>query len=149
MGLFDNAFKNDPKYEKKVEAAKPTVTLTFKTPSGVKTTTALPGSPLKEAAARAGAKIMYNCKKGDCGTCEVIGCMAESLAMFESAEIHCYHLGPSQRGQSDKSLLDESAEDRCDDPNEVIGICKNRRIHRSFLSRCYFASSAKSLKEFN
>lgn len=71
MGLFDGAFANDPKYAKKPSAAAPTVPVTFKTSNGEKTVEAIIGSPLRDAASKAGARIMYNCKKGDCGTCEV------------------------------------------------------------------------------
>ena len=72
MGMFDNAFKNDPAFDKK-PAAKPsnTITVTFKTQKGEKTVEAVPGSRMAAVAASARVPIAYNCKNGECGTCEV------------------------------------------------------------------------------
>jgi ferredoxin len=67
--IFGNAFKNDPGLGKASgPAKKPTVTIEF---SNGKTVSAIPGQKLSDVARAAGAKIQYDCKNGDCGTCTV------------------------------------------------------------------------------
>ena len=68
-----DAFKNDPAYAKKeVKATQPTVDVTFTSSKSTKTVAAVPGSSMAACASRAGVKIAYNCKNGECGTCEVL-----------------------------------------------------------------------------
>ena len=71
MGLFDNAFKNDPKLAAKKPAGKaaPTVTVTF---NGGKKVQAPIGASLEQVARSARVNIPFNCKNGKCGTCEVL-----------------------------------------------------------------------------
>jgi hypothetical protein len=75
---WGDAFKNDPSYgpgganAKKVVAQGPMAEVTFKTLKGEKTIKAPVGSPMAAAASKAGVKIAYNCKNGECGTCEVL-----------------------------------------------------------------------------
>jgi ferredoxin len=57
---------------KKVAPKGPMADVTFKTMKGEKTIQAPVGSPMAAAASKAGAKIQYNCKNGECGTCEVL-----------------------------------------------------------------------------
>ena len=73
MGMFDNAFKNDPAFAKKpaAKSAANTVAVTFKTSKGTKVVQAVPGSKMAAVAGSARVPIAYNCKNGECGTCEV------------------------------------------------------------------------------
>lgn len=48
------------------------VDVVFKIGEDVKTTRAFAGAPLSEVAAQADAFIPYKCKKGECGTCDVL-----------------------------------------------------------------------------
>jgi len=70
--LFGKAFGNDPNLGKAppagAAAKKPPVEIAF---SNGKTVNAVAGQSLADVARTAGAKIRYDCKNGDCGTCTV------------------------------------------------------------------------------
>ncbi|KAJ1625349.1 hypothetical protein T492DRAFT_1040513 [Pavlovales sp. CCMP2436] len=66
--IFGNAFKNENLGKAPGPAPKPTVTIEF---SNGKTVSAIPGQKLSDVARAAGAKVRYDCKNGDCGTCTV------------------------------------------------------------------------------
>lgn len=70
--LFKNPFANDPNLEKSKAGAAPagkkTVEISF---SNGRTVNAFPGQGMADVARAAGAKIRYDCKNGDCGTCTV------------------------------------------------------------------------------
>jgi len=69
--MFSKAFENNPAYKKDPAAKQPTVPVTFKSASGsAKTVQALPGQQMQQVANSARVKILYNCKNGECGTCE-------------------------------------------------------------------------------
>lgn len=56
----------------KDKGLKGNIAVVFKSGNVTKTTMALPGQPLSDAAVQAGAFIRYGCKKGECGTCEAL-----------------------------------------------------------------------------
>ena len=76
----------EPKWKKKATLAetvgpvkdfkevglKGTVSVVFKQGNETKTTMALAGLPLRDAAIQAGQFIKYGCGKGECGTCECL-----------------------------------------------------------------------------
>lgn len=68
--LFGKAFGNDANLGKAPAggANKPPVEIAF---SNGKTVNAIAGQSLADVARTAGAKIRYDCKNGDCGTCTV------------------------------------------------------------------------------
>jgi len=70
-----NAFKDHtvlfvPLFSSLAVQGPPTVSITFM-PAG-KQVTAVAGQSLKDVAQAARIPIKYNCKKGECGTCEVV-----------------------------------------------------------------------------
>jgi hypothetical protein len=68
--LFGSAFGNDPNLKKGAAPAggKPPVEISF---SNGRTVNAIAGQKLSDVARAAGAKIQYDCKNGECGTCTV------------------------------------------------------------------------------
>lgn len=71
--LFGKAFANDPNVQKGGASAglskKPdAVEVSF---SNGRTVSAIPGQKLSDVARAAGARIRYDCKNGECGTCTV------------------------------------------------------------------------------
>lgn len=66
--LFGNAFANDPNLSKPKNQRPKSVEVSF---SNGRTVAAIPGQKLSDVARAAGAKIKYDCKNGECGTCTV------------------------------------------------------------------------------
>ena len=61
-----------PRTDFKEVGLKGTVPVVFKQGNETRTTMALAGLPLREAAIQAGQFIKYGCGKGECGTCECL-----------------------------------------------------------------------------
>merc|ERR1711871_1902864 len=72
MGWLDAAFANEdlgPQGPAGLSKAVEEVTVTFK--QNGKTVKSYPGESMKIVAKRAGVKVLYDCSKGDCGSCEM------------------------------------------------------------------------------
>ncbi|TFJ85619.1 hypothetical protein NSK_003128 [Nannochloropsis salina CCMP1776] len=67
---FENEEMSQPAPNAGLKNGPPTVSITFM-PAG-KQVTAVAGQSLKDVAQAARIPIKYNCKKGECGTCEVV-----------------------------------------------------------------------------